>query len=348
MERLVAIGQMEVGRKNNICDVPFVRVGHFTIHRDNHHTGVTTVIPHEGNLFMQKVPAASFVFNGFGKSVGFMQIDELGMIETPIILTNTLAVGKAIDACVTYSLTRNPEIGRNTGTVNSIVLECNDGKLNDIRTRIIDEDMVLSAINDATDDFKQGSVGAGAGMICHGFKGGIGSSSRLMTFNGKTYTLGVLVNANFGHSKGVDLIFKGRPIGKLITKDQAGIEEEKGSIAVVVATDLPLDNRQLRRVLMRAEIGIGRTGTYAGNGSGDVFVAFSTASHIAHSSLNAITKRLAFHDSHINTVFRAVVEATEEAILNAMLTSPRIKGFLGEVPSLLEYQSYFQDLLVKK
>ena len=348
MKRLVKIGKYETGKLNNICDVENVLVGHYTIENEFIHTGITAVIPHQNDMFKEKVVAASYVYNGFGKSIGLIQVDELGTIETPILLTNTLSVGKVADGLISYMLENNPEIGVSTSTINPLVLECNDGSINQIQKRVLTEEHVYEAINNKTKDFQQGSVGAGTGMKCHGFKGGIGSSSRVITINNTKYTIGVLVNSNFGSSNGKDLIFNGRHLGESIKNYANKQEEDKGSIIVVVATDIPLDNRQLKRLIKRTEIGIGRTGSYAGNGSGDIMIGFSTKNKISHYPTNHIDNIERLHDNYINIAFDAVVEATEEAVLNSMLCSKETKSFNGTTyKSLTEYEELYKDLLIK-
>ncbi len=345
-KRIVKIGEMKTGKKNNICDVKGVLVGQVTKEDERTHTGITAILPHSGNMFEEKVVAGCSLFNGFGKSMGLVQVMELGTIETPILLTNTLNIGKVSDGLISYMIDETPEIGISTSTVNPLVMECNDGSINEIQRRVLNEADVRMAIKNATDDFQEGSVGAGTGMKCHGFKGGIGSSSRVFTIDEKEYTVGVLVNSNFGSSNGKDLIFKGRPLGKLIQDYHLPEQEDQGSIIVVIATDLPLDARQLNRIAKRAEIGIGRTGSYAGNGSGDIIVAFSTQNKVCHFPKQALEQVTRFHDDYINTVFKAVVDATEEAILNSLLFSKRVISFQGKViRSLMEYQPLFQDLL---
>lgn len=345
VKRFVKIGNYQTGKKNNLCDVNGIKVAHFTVKKDSeYNTGLTIISPHNGNIFREKVVGASYVYNGFGKSIGFVQVDELGTIETNIVLTTTLNVGKIADAVVSNSLEQNPEIAISTGTVNPLILECNDGTLNNSRNRILEQTNYLNTLKKLDDDFQQGAVGAGAGMICHGFKGGIGSSSRIITIDGKEYTIGVMVNSNFGESNGKSLIFNGRHLENDI-KEFIQKEEEKGSIAVVIATDIPLNERQLKRVIKRAEIGIGRTGSYAGNGSGDVFVGFSTVNKVSHFAENAVTTIKRFSDNEISTVFKATVDAVEEAVLNSMLFSPHVKGFLKEVKSLNEVNELFYDLL---
>lgn len=345
--RLVKIGEIKTGKKNNICDVEGVLVGHASVNKDNNHTGITVVLPHSDNMFKNKVVASSYTYNGFGKSMGLVQIEELGTIETPIVLTNTLSIGKVSDALISYMIKENPEIGITTSTVNPVVMECNDGSINEIQNRVLNEKHLTDAISSAKDDFLQGAVGAGTGMKCHGFKGGIGSSSRVLTFDGKTYTIGVLVNSNFGSSNGRDLIFKGRNLGDLIKDYNLKIEEDKGSIIVVIATDLPLDARQLKRVAKRAELGIARTGSYAGNGSGDIMIAFSTKNRVLHFQDGYIEKIERFNENKINEVFKATVDATEEAVLNSMLFAKGMTSYQGiYIKSLMEYQKLFQDLLI--
>lgn len=348
-QRKVKIGELPTGNKNNICDVNGILVGHSTVETDNIHTGITAILPHTGNMFKEKVVAACYSYNGFGKSMGLVQVEELGTVETPILLTNTLNIGKVSDGLISYMIKNNPEIGVTTGTVNPIVMECNDGSINEIQLRVLNENNVLESINNATDDFKQGNIGGGTGMKCHGFKGGIGSSSRIVKYNDQEYTIGVLVNSNFGSSNGKDLIFKGRYLGELIKNYNLKQEEDKGSIIVVVATDAPLDSRQLKRVCKRAELGIGRTGSYAGNGSGDIILAFSTANKVKHYNDSAIETITRFSDNYINQIFKATVEATEEAVLNSMLYSTGVKSFNGTyIKSLNEYKELFNDLLIEE
>ena len=347
MKRIIKIGDFETGVLNNICDVKGVLVGHVTIDKDNIHTGITAVLPHKGNLFKENVVAASYVYNGFGKSFGLVQIDELGSIETPILLTNTLSVGKVADGLISYMIKDNPEIGRTTSTVNSVVLECNDGSINDIQKRVLEEEHVVKAIYNCTLDFEQGAIGAGTGMKCHGFKGGIGSSSRVINIDGVDYTIGVLLNSNFGSSNGSDLIIKGRHMGPLIKDYNLKIEEDKGSIIVVIATDIPLDSRQLKRLCKRAELGIARTGSYAGHGSGDIMVAFSTANTIDTTHEKAVCNVERFSDKYINKVFKALVDATEEAVLNSMFYAKSMKSYNGNtIKSLSEYKNLYNDLLI--
>ena len=346
MKRLVKIGNFSVGEKNNICDVPGVLVGHYTIIEDNNKTGITAILPHAGNMFKEKVVAGSYVFNGFGKSIGLVQIDELGCIETPIILTNALSVGKVANGLVSYMIKDNPEIGITTSTVNPLVLECNDGSINFTQNRVLGDIEVEKAINDSKNDFVEGTIGAGTGMRCNGFKGGIGSSSRIVQIKDKKYSLGVLVNSNYGASNGSELIFNGRKMGDLIKDYNLEQEEDKGSIIIVVATDAPLDSRQLKRLAKRAELGVARTGSYGGNGSGDIIVAFSTSNKISHYNDYMEESIVRYSDSYLNMFFKAVVDATEEAILNSMLHAKPLSSYNGKVyKSLMEYKVLFEDLL---
>ncbi len=330
------IGHGKRGEKNLITDVPGVTVGHVTLSDNGDmHTGVTVIRPHGGNLFEQKVMAASYVFNGFGKSIGLVQIDELGTVETPIVLTNTLSVGTAATALVKYMLAENPEIGRKVGTVNPVVCECNDGSLNDIRALFVKEEHVTEALGCCTPDFAEGAVGAGTGMSCLGFKGGIGSASRMVTFDGHDYVVGALVLSNFGNAG--RLTVDGRQLGREI---QAKIEStpDKGSIIMIIATNIPLSERQLRRVAKRAGVGLSRTGSYMGHGSGDIAIAFSTANPIPlHSEADFLPLQM-LADGKIDPVFDATAEAVEEAIVSSLYHAETTVGREGKVRhSLREY-----------
>jgi D-aminopeptidase len=326
-------GKHKKGKKNLITDIEGVRVGHSTIKKDNINTGVTVIFPHEGNIFQEKVMAASAVLNGFGKSVGLLQIEELGTIETPIVMTNTLSVGTATTALIKYMLKQNEDIGIDTGTVNCLVTECNDGRLNDIRGLHVTEKDVLNALNSPSEYFEEGSVGSGTGMCCLGFKGGIGSSSRIIEADGKEYTIGALVMSNFGSSG--NLIIGGDHIGRRI---KGTAKKDEGSIIIIIGTDIPLSERQLKRVAKRAAISLGKTGSYMGNGSGDVAIAFTTANRIPHYSKNDIIETKMFFDDHIDKVFEASIEAVEESIISSLYHSGTTMGFLGkEAKGLKEY-----------
>jgi D-aminopeptidase len=324
----IQLGELPPGPLNAITDVPDVTVGHATLKQGEVNTGVTAVLPHSGNLFKDKVSAASVVFNGFGKTTGLVQVDELGAIETPILLTNTLSVGTAAEALVRYKLRRNPEIGVTTGTVNPVVGECNDGFLNDIRGLHVRAEHVDEAIAAASATFAQGAVGAGTGMSAYGLKGGIGSASRRIQMKSEAYTLGILVLANFGRLE--DLVIGGRTLGRRIAETRkAAPVPEAGSIIVVLGTDLPLSERQLRRVARRSAVGLVRTGSHLGHGSGDLCIAFTTANRIRHDEPNAVVAWRALAETRIDLAFRAAAEATEEAVLDAMLAADPMIGRAG-------------------
>lgn len=319
----IQIGRMKKGKRNLITDVEGVRVGHCTLCEGEVQTGVTAVFPHQGNLFQDKVMAACHVINGFGKSVGLIQIEEMGTIETPIMLTNTLSVGAVTEAVVKYMLAQNEDIGTTTGTVNSVVCECNDSLVNDIRGMHVREEHVKKAIEDCKEDFEEGSVGAGRGMRCHGVKGGIGSASRILTLDGKEYTIGALTLTNHGLFH--DLVIAGRPIGKEIEFEHFQ-EKDRGSVITVLATDAPLSERQLKRICKRAVVGLSRTGSYSANGSGEIVIAFSTANRIPHYPKGDILSYKMLHDEVIDKLFRGVAEAVEESVLSSMLHAETVVG----------------------
>ena len=236
-------GYMGHGPRNLITDVPGVRVGHVTLHDGEVHTGVTAIIPHTGDVFHEKCLAGAHVINGFGKSIGLVQVQELGTLETPILLTNTLSVGTVSTALVEYMLERNDDIGLDAGTVNSLVMECNDARLSDIRGLHITKEHARAALDAAADTFAEGDVGAGAGMVCYSLKGGIGSASRLCRLYGETYTVGALVMTNFGTLR--DLKVAGDSVGERLFWQEQSELKDKGSIIVIIATDVPLSARQL-------------------------------------------------------------------------------------------------------
>ena len=250
-----SFGIQQKGKRNLITDVAGITVGHCTLADGDVQTGVTALLPHQGDLFHDRCPAAVHVINGFGKSAGLVQVQELGYLETPLILTNTLSVGTAFTACVRYMLARNDQIGRAESTVNPVILECNDGYLNDIRGLHVTEDHVFAALDAADTAFALGAVGAGRGMSCYHLKGGIGSASRVFEIGGQTYTLGALAMTNFGSL--IDLTIAGERIGKKLAAEP---EDAKGSCIMVLATDAPLSSRQLSRVARRAQSGLARTG----------------------------------------------------------------------------------------
>ncbi|MGB6409079.1 MAG: P1 family peptidase, partial [Planococcus donghaensis] len=278
----VEIGVLKTGKLNAITDVAGVTVGQVTLSRGNMQTGVTVIKPHQGDLFHEKLIASSHVINGFGKTMGTIQLAELGVLETPIVLTNTLNVGTAANAVIEYMLEKNEDIGRTTGTVNPVVGECNDMFLNDVRGRFVKEEHVRRALDETSEEFEEGAVGAGRGMLCYSLKGGIGSASRMVELTNGNYTVGVLVLSNFGMLS--DLTVGGNPIGKKLKKQilQSLKEQDKGSVMVVVATDLPVSERQLNRILKRSVTGLSRTGSIITNGSGEIVLGFSTANKIPH------------------------------------------------------------------
>lgn len=330
-------GLLPTGPQNDICDVPGVRVGHATVVRGEGplvpgegpvRTGLTAILPHGGNLFAEKVPAGLFVLNGFGKATGLAQVAELGSLETPILLTNTLSAFRAADALISYMIEQSPEIGITTGTVNPVVGECNDGYLNDIQGRHITARHVQAALSRASDGpVAQGAVGAGTGVVCFGFKGGIGSASRRV----EGYTLGALVQANFGRRS--DLMIHGRPVGQRLLEypGEEGPEPEDvppGSIMVVLATDAPLDARQLTRVAKRGAMGLARIGGSASNGSGDFVLTFSTQNRVSHLGREQLEQVSLLRDDSpaLDRLFLAAVEAVEEAVLNALWSARTVEG----------------------
>ena len=326
------LGRMEKGKLNKITDVPGVRVGHVTRHEGDINTGVTAILPHTGDMFHDKCPAASHVINGFGKSIGLVQVNELGTIETPLLLTNTLSVGTAATALVKYMLERNPDICETTGSVNPVVCECNDAGLNDIRGLHVTEEHVFAALADCKADFAEGAVGAGRGMRCHGLKGGIGSASRVVELDGKPYTIGALVLSN--HALFDDLIVGGTPVQALLDA-HVPPHEDKGSIITVLATDIPLSERQLRRLCHRAIVGLSRAGSYCGNGSGEIVIAFTTANRVPHYSEKALLPMTMLHDDAINPLFRAVAECVEESVLSSLFHAETVTGCHGKTVKCL-------------
>ena len=326
----ISVGELATGPRNRISDVPGVTVGHATIATDRHNTGVTVVMPCADNPFARKLPCAAHVLNGFGKTAGLVQIDELGTLETPIALTNTLNVGLVHDAMVEYMIRRCREEGVALRSVNPVVCECNDASLSDIQTRAVRQEHVFAAIESASADFAEGAVGCGRGMTCHGLKGGVGSASRTFELGGKIYTIGVLVQANHGRLR--DLTIAGDRIGERI---QARLEEslpDKGSCIVVLATDLPASDRQLRRIVRHCGVGLARLGSYIGHGSGEVFIGFSTANRYApDADARDIIPCEMLNESRIDLPFRAAAECTEEAVLNALCAAEDVTGPDGTV-----------------
>lgn len=328
-------GTLMPGTLNAITDVAGVAVGHQTVREAGVLTGFTAIVPHDGNLFSEKLRAGVEVINGFGKSAGLMQVAELGQIETPILLGNTFSVAAGIEALVGRALAENPEIGRSTGTVNSLVLECNDGFLSDIRARRLTAADAEAALVAATSGpVEEGAVGAGTGMSCFGFKGGIGTASRLIELDGRNYSVGVLVQTNFGNAGDLVLPDGRRPVPETV----AAPVVERGSVIIILATDLPLESRQLTRIAKRCGAGLARLGAFWGNGSGDIALAFTTAGRISHHESAGIVPLAVLNENRIDLAFRAATEATQEAVLNSMLAAPDTLGRDGNRrPSLADH-----------
>jgi len=324
------IGVLPAGKFNAITDVSGVKVGQTTlISGENIRTGVTAIIPHGGNLFQSKVPAAVFVGNGFGKLSGSTQIAELGTLESPVILTNTLNVAEGIQGVIEYTLSQKGN--EQVQSVNAVVGETNDGNLNDIRGRHVKMQDVLSAIQSADGGpVAEGSVGAGTGTVCFGFKGGIGTSSRKLPQSLGGYTVGVLVQTNFGGVLQIDGVPVGEELGKFSFSDKL-LNNVDGSCMIVVATDAPIDARNLERLAKRAFIGMGKTGGIASNGSGDYVIAFSTAetNRVPHQPAQSVTEAGYLHNDFTSQLFMAAIEATEEAVINSLLAAKTMTGSNG-------------------
>jgi D-aminopeptidase len=321
----IEVGVLKTGANNAITDVEGVKVGHTTLIKgDSVRTGVTAILPHSGNLFQMKVPAAIYLGNGFGKLAGYSQVKELGNIETPIILTNTLSVPTASNALITYTLS-NPE-NQNVGSVNSVVGETNDGYLNDIRGRHVSEADVLNAIKNAkSGKVEEGNVGAGTGTICFQYKGGIGTASRVISKAFGGYTVGVLVQTNFG---GV-FELNGVPIAKeLDNYPRSYTYDVDGSCMIIVMTDAPLSPRNLERLAKRAIMGLAKTGGIASNGSGDYVIAVSTAKEnlVPYQSKSLFQENKELKNDAMSPLFLATIEATEEAILNSLFAAESMTG----------------------
>lgn len=314
----IAVGSLPVGPLNAITDVAGVAVGHATLVRgDDVRTGVTAVLPHAGNLYREKVPGAVFVGNGFGKLIGATQVNELGEIETPILLTSTLNVWRVADALVDYmlSLPGNEDVR----SINPVVAETNDGVLNDIRSRPLGREEVLQALRNARGGpVEEGAVGAGAGTIAFGFKGGIGTASRRLPAAQGGWTVGVLVQSNFGG----DLRICGAPVGRELRTSTAGAD---GSVIVVIATDAPVDARNLRRMAARSMLGLARTGAAGSNSSGDYAIAFTTAPELRIRAGAATGARVLPNDA-MSPLFLAVIEATEEAVYNSLFKAVTVSS----------------------
>jgi D-aminopeptidase len=337
----LAVGRLPPGTHNALTDVAGVRVGHTTLIAGEGplhpgqgpvRTGVTVILPHGANLFHQKVRAAVHTINGFGKACGFEEVRELGVIEAPIALTNTLNVGLVADALVQYALRQSPEIGIRTSSVNVVVGECNDGYLNDLQGRHVHAEHVWAAIETASSGLvSEGAVGAGTGTSCFGWKGGIGTASRALPADAGGFTLGALVQTNFGRPG--DLLVKGVAVGRHVRPPgtRKWPSPDSGSIMVALATDAPLTARQLGRLCVRAGVALARTGSHYDHGSGDFVIAFSTAHRIEHepSSLTTTQILLADEAKAMGWLFLAVIESVEEAILNSLCQAETVVGCDG-------------------
>lgn len=342
----VEIGIFRTGKLNAITDVAGVSVGHVTILQgDSVRTGVTAILPHGGNLFQEKVPAAAYVGNGFGKLVGTTQVEELGQIETPILLTNTLSVWDVADGIVDYML--RLQGNENVRSINPVVGETNDGGLNDIRGRHVTRQHALQAIRSATSGpVPEGSVGAGTGTICFGWKGGIGTSSRLLPSSLGGFAVGVIVQTNYGGVLDIAGVPVGKELGRYSYRNDVRNPGD-GSCMMVVATDAPLNSQQLKRLARRATLALGRTGSAMSHGSGDYVLAFSTSRNVRiHPDDQRIESIPRLREEDLSPLFQAVVESTEEAIYNSLLQATSVKGYRGTEAEALPIEKV-RDVLRK-
>ena len=334
----IRIGDHPAGALNKLTDVPGVRVGHYTVDTEEHKTGVTVILPCEENIFASRLTAAAFVHNGFGKTAGIPQIEELGTLESPIALTNTLNVGKVHDALVDYMVEQCERDGVELTSMNPVVGECNDASLNKITERVIGIPEVRAAIDGACRDFEEGDVGAGKGTTCFGMKGGIG---RLVELDGKTYVVGVLVQSNFGKTK--HFVLDGKPLGELLSGKIEEARKDEGSIMMVVGTDLPVSDRQLKRIIRRAGVGLSRCGSFMGHGSGDIMLGFSTGNVYRKEEDRAVIPAAVMNEAMLDDVFEAAAEATEEAVLNSLAAAHTVTGYKGNTRYSLT-DLYLKDL----
>ncbi|MEK7727496.1 MAG: P1 family peptidase [candidate division KSB1 bacterium] len=337
----VQVGILPVGKLNAITDVANVQVGHCTIVQgESVRTGVTAILPNSGNLFQEKIPAAIYCGNAFGKLAGYTQVEELGTIETPIVLTNTLAVPIAMQALIKHTLAQPGN--ENVFSVNAVVGETNDGGLNDIRGLHVKEEHVLQALAAARNGaVEEGSVGAGTGTSCLGFKGGIGTSSRVLPKDLGGYTVGVLVQTNYGGILTINGAPVGRELGKFYLSERVRKADDKGSCMIVVATNAPLSTRNLKRLAKRALLGLAHTGGFMSNGSGDYVIAFTTAYRLPHAmpreenAAGLLPSVRLLHDEMMTPLFLAVVEATEEAVYNSLFQATSVTGMRGHTNEAL-------------
>lgn len=336
----LSFGKLEKGARDLITDVTGLRVGHYTISAGDIQTGVTVLLPGLDSAYRNSYPAAVSVINGFGKSVGLMQIMETGLLESPVMFTNTYSVPAVQQALLGYMLRTNPESGRDASTVNTVVTECNDGYLNDIRKQVIRPQDAIRAMANAKVEFAEGSVGAGRGMRCFGLKGGIGSASRVFEVYGKRYTLGALVLTNFGRSG--DLTVDGRRAAG----ESGSSETDQGSCIMVIATDLPLSSHQLERCSRRAQNGLARTGSITGEGSGDIAIMFSTKNRIPRSDPGGIRKMEYVSDRCLDIAFEAVRDTVEESVISSLLHADTVTGKDGRrLVCLKEADEFYKDIL---
>ncbi len=336
-------GVLSPGKENAITDVPGVKVGQVTkIEGDDMRTGVTAILPHDGNLFRKKVPAAIYVGNGFGKLAGGTQVMELGNIEAPIILTNTLNVAEGIIGGIEYTLSQPGN--ESVGSVNVVVGETNDGGLNNIRARYVTKGDVLSAIRNArSGPVAEGNVGAGTGTVAFGLKGGIGTSSRVLPVSMGGYTVGVLVQSNYGGTLEIDGYPVGKRSGHYPYRDQI-LHDTDGSCMIVVATDAPVDARNLERMAKRAIMGLAKTGGIASNGSGDYVIAFSVSPENLIEAKPRYTPTLLQNDD-MSGLFMATIEATEEALWNSLFAAETMTGIGGRTVPALDRDAVAKEIL---
>lgn len=341
----IEIGVLPAGQFNAITDVPGVKVGHTTLVKgDSVRTGVTAILPFSGNVFQNKVPAGIFVGNGFGKLAGTTQVMELGNLESPVILTNTLNVATAMEAVIEHTLQQ--EGNEQVMSVNAVVGETNDSYLNDIRGRHVTKQDVIRAITGAKGGaVAEGCVGAGTGTLCFQFKGGIGTASRKLPVSMGGYTVGVLVQTNFGGVLQVNGVPVGKELGSYYLSDQLN-KKEDGSCMIVVATDAPMDSRNLSRLAKRAFMGLAKTGGIAHNGSGDYVIAFSTDStlRIAHTTKERKQTSGLLTNDAVSPLFMAAIEATEEAIINSLFAATTTRGFSGHVMNEMPVEKVLEIL----
>ncbi len=351
----LAIGEMETGPNNTLTDVPGVRVGHVTLNSGQGwmepgkgpvRTGVTAILPHGGNIYQNKVRAAVTTLNGHTKVAGLEQIREMGVIETPIVLTNTLNVGLAFDALVEYTLRNNDP--REVGSVNPVVGETNDSPLNDIWGRHVKQEHVLQAIENATTQpVEEGAVGAGRGTSCFGWKGGIGSSSRKLPDSMGGYTVATLVQSNFGESRNLNVC--GVPVGRFIQPpEEVEMDKPQGSILMILATDAPVDQRLLERMCLRGGIGLGRAGSIYGNTSGDVVIGFTTANQVSWRPLKLVVRAdlLIANNQVLSYLFQAAADCMEESIINSLFAAETVEGVDGHIRHHLPVEQVVE--MVKK